>query len=72
MRNPENRGSAFSIIGIREVGTARRMIADKVRKTDGTKPDLKAITYTHRRFQAGPEYAGKYSRAGGRARQLAP
>ena len=31
------------IIGMREAGEAREVVADKVRKTDGSMPDLQAI-----------------------------
>jgi hypothetical protein len=58
------------IIGMREAGAERSVVADTVRKTDGSPADLKAISYTYKRFKEDPEYDGTDSSAGGRPRQL--
>ena len=58
------------IIGLREKGTPREEIRDRVRKTDGAMPSLQAIDDVYGHFLNDPEWQGESSRAGGRPRDL--
>lgn len=60
------------IIGFREEGVARAEVADRVRKTDGTPPSIKAVDDIYNRFLEDPEWEDEPSRAGGRPRDLTP
>ena len=58
------------IIGMRLAEVPRDMIRDKVRKTDGTKPLLRAVDGIIANFEADPDWHGSNSSAGGRRREL--
>ena len=58
------------IIGLRETGTRREEVRDRVRKTDGAMPSLQAIDDVYGHFLNDPEWQGESSRAVGRPRDL--
>ena len=60
------------IIGMSLAGAPRADMRDKVRKTDGRPPSLRAVDGILARFAADPQWDGSDSSAGGRPRQLSP
>jgi hypothetical protein len=60
------------IIGMKLVGAARETMRDKVRKTDGLPPTMRAVDGVLAHFHEDPEWDGQDSSAGGRPRTLTP
>ena len=58
------------IIGMKMAGAVRGDMRDKCRKTDGTKPSLRAVDVVLANFEEDPEWDGRDSSAGGRPRLL--
>ena len=58
------------ITGMKMAGAFRGDMRDKCRKTDGTKPSLRAVDVVLANFEEDPEWDGRDSSAGGRPRLL--
>ena len=65
-------GSRNRIIGMRIAGAPRQEMREKVRKTDGTMPCLKAVDNIISHFEEDPEWDGENSSAGGRPPLITP
>ena len=58
------------IIGMRMAGAPREEMRDKARKTDGSKPSLRAVDEVIAHYEEDPEWDGEDSCAGGRPRTI--